>query len=1009
MKTMKRYLISLIILLWVCAGQMRAKDGLPFFVNYSPAMYHAHNRNFDIVSDDYGRVYVANFEGVLYYDQTEWHTLHAPGIFRVTKLFKDSKGRIWVGGYNLFGYLTSGENGALELQLIFSKNNKGFLGEVTGIEEVNGKICVTSSLGDADIQDDSMDDFILRRAANAPEGHYQGVPVNKRIDLPDGSTLLATAGAGFVVLDKTGEERYTLTEQNGLCNNNVNGLYMDASGYVWGATDNGIFVVNVQTAYTYFRSTEGLSGEVQSICQTDHGLYVGTLRGLFYREADTFEPVKPIQQACWQLQQDEAGNIYASTAGGLYCIQGKQVRQITDSHTLSTYICGNGEYYTGEVDGVYRIQDGERRQMNIVEKATFFYKDDRQTLWIRNIFGQVFRCEGDYSQYQILVPQNAQGEKDGFNNTLFFQDGHIYVLSHVGLFKWNDEQQRLEEQTESTSFWTSSHQYPRFIYPEAERIWGTNNEGKELYVYSGNSEDTHELNTLLRPVHDLTIGTIEVEGKDVWLGGNFGLIHWDASMKEPDYPAPPRVFIRRLTINNNSLIWGGFGQGDQLAAGLPFKGATFESGIQEIKLNFSADKFSTLGAVEYRYRMDHNGRWSDWSTETSARFANPRSGHYAFQVMARDRYGRVTEAVSLPIHIRYPFYLRWYSLTAYVLVLALGIQQLIRWRMKRLIHEKMRLENIVEERTSQLRRQKNEIEEKSKRLETALDDLSKAQYQLIRQEKMATVGTLTKGLVDRILNPMNYVNNFSHMSIGLVKDLKENLNDDQANMTPDVYEDSIDALEMLNTNLQKIEEHGLNTTRILKAMEEMLKERGGNMAVIDIAAICCKNIEMLHSYYADDIARYRVKVEAPDKDLLVAAEVNAEQFSKTIMSMLANSMYAIRKKAQQGKDFQPLIRLNLSADVQANKVEIRVYDNGIGIEASILDKVFDPFFTTKTTAEAVGVGMYLSREIILNHGGNVSVQSTKDEYTEFVIVLPIHHDGKGGTAHEAEASAQPAM
>lgn len=131
MKTMKRYLISLIILLWVCAGQMNAKDGLPFFVNYSPAMYHAHNRNFDIVSDDYGRVYVANFEGVLYYDQTEWHTLHAPGIFRVTKLFKDSKGRIWVGGYNLFGYLTSGENGALELQLIFSKNNKGFLGEVT--------------------------------------------------------------------------------------------------------------------------------------------------------------------------------------------------------------------------------------------------------------------------------------------------------------------------------------------------------------------------------------------------------------------------------------------------------------------------------------------------------------------------------------------------------------------------------------------------------------------------------------------------------------------------------------------------------------------------------------------------------------------------------------------------------------------------------------------------------------------------------------------------------------
>ena len=116
--------------------------------------------------------------------------------------------------------------------------------------------------------------------------------------------------------------------------------------------------------------------------------------------------------------------------------------------------------------------------------------------------------------------------------------------------------------------------------------------------------------------------------------------------------------------------------------------------------------------------------------------------------------------------------------------------------------------------------------------------MSNAEYQLIRQEKMATVGTLIKGLVDRILNPMNYVNNFSHMSIGLVKDIKDNLDDDQENMTSDIYEDSVDALDMLNTNLQKIEEHGLNTTRILKAMEEMLKDRGINLTLINVASIC---------------------------------------------------------------------------------------------------------------------------------------------------------------------------
>ena len=63
-------------------------------------------------------------------------------------------------------------------------------------------------------------------------------------------------------------------------------------------------------------------------------------------------------------------------------------------------------------------------------------------------------------------------------------------------------------------------------------------------------------------------------------------------------------------------------------------------------------------------------------------------------------------------------------------------------------------------------------------------------------------------------------------------------------------------------------------------------------------------------------------------------------------------------------------------------------DNGIGIEQTIIDKIFDPFFTTKTTSEASGVGLYLCHEIVQNHGGTISVQSVKHEYTEFTITLP---------------------
>jgi signal transduction histidine kinase len=72
-----------------------------------------------------------------------------------------------------------------------------------------------------------------------------------------------------------------------------------------------------------------------------------------------------------------------------------------------------------------------------------------------------------------------------------------------------------------------------------------------------------------------------------------------------------------------------------------------------------------------------------------------------------------------------------------------------------------------------------------------------------------------------------------------------------------------------------------------------------------------------------------------------------------------------------------------------DKVQILIRDNGTGIEEKIINKIFDPFFTTKTTGEASGVGLYLSREIIQNYGGDITVTSEKNEYTEFSIILPI--------------------
>lgn len=79
----------------------------------------------------------------------------------------------------------------------------------------------------------------------------------------------------------------------------------------------------------------------------------------------------------------------------------------------------------------------------------------------------------------------------------------------------------------------------------------------------------------------------------------------------------------------------------------------------------------------------------------------------------------------------------------------------------------------VEERTQEIRSEKDAIQEESEKLAAALKALGEAQDELVRKERMATVGQLTQGLVDRILNPLNYINNFANLTSGLAKDLRE--------------------------------------------------------------------------------------------------------------------------------------------------------------------------------------------------------------------------------------------
>ena len=942
---MIRLLTALTVLLLMTASY---GQGIPFIRNYTAEEYHANNTNYDIETDENGNVFVANFEGLLYYDYAEWRIIHTPGITRSTVVFRAKDNTIWVGGYNYFGKVIRKANGDIALKRIGLSDL--FRGEVTEIYELDGELLFIADNGIIyRVKDDKVSvkkqvdkeslkmgvlDVVNTDALERGEKEVVKNDTVQTVSLDHGLQAIVRKNAGIAIADDKGHTLYTITEDNGLCSNNVAYTAYDGRGHLWGATGKGIFVIHVPTGISHFTPYEGLTGSVFSIESLNGKIYAGTDEGLFRQNGYCFEIVPEIRHACWELKKSGNG-LLAATAEGIFQIYPNGiVRHLTNTNSMALYDEGT-HIYSGETDGVYQIQPDGKNKKKLCNMANVrkIVKDKTGTIWAQSLYGTVWYKKAEESTFHKY---NAKGRAETMQ-TIVMTDGKATIISAED---------------------TTPFPYPLVSYVDEKGItWLTNNEGKKLYRWK-DGKRLADMDQLLFLINTLSIQTIYARQNEIWLGNDNGLTIINTQGADPTINTIPKLYIRSVRLGSDSVLWGGFGEMPEMLPKLSHN-------ENNLHFTFSIDYPSFKSQTVYRYKLN-NGSWSNWSSNTSASFANLTYGDYTFFVQARDPINHITDITSIKFHINAPFYYRWYMNLLYLLMLIALVYMLFQLRMRRLEKEKYRLEALVKERSAEV----------------------------VRLEKMATAGKLTQGLIDRILNPLNYIINFAKLSEGLVKDAKANVEDEKEHMDEDNYEDTIDVLDMLKGNLQKVGEHGQNTSRTLKAMEEMLKDRSGGIVAMDLMSVIRQDKEMLHEYFSQEIRDYNISTVFNDTETPLLINGNADQLSKAIMSLLGNAIYAVVKKAQkcrlgESKDSAYTPKISLEITQQRNAIHISIRDNGIGIEETIIDKIFDPFFTTKTTSEAAGVGLYLSKEIVQNHGGDIQVKSVKDEYSDFTITLPV--------------------
>jgi len=291
------------------------------------------------------------------------------------------------------------------------------------------------------------------------------------------------------------------------------------------------------------------------------------------------------------------------------------------------------------------------------------------------------------------------------------------------------------------------------------------------------------------------------------------------------------------------------------------------------------------------------------------------------------------------------------------------------------------LEQKVDERTA-------ELKAKHQELDAAFNRLKAAQAQLVQSEKMASLGQLTAGIAHEIKNPLNFINNFSELSVELVQEMLQEtekltacLGEKEAGYLKGILQD-------IEGNVKKIHVHGKRADSIIRGMLLHSRGKSGERMPTDINALLAEYVNLgYHGMRATD-SSFNIKIESEYDPNLPQVNVIPQDLSRVFLNMINNACYSTHQKKKEFKDaYFPILKVS-TKDLDS-KVEIRIWDNGKGMPKAVLEKIFNPFYTTKPAGSGTGLGLSISFDIIVQeHQGQIAVDSKEGEYAEFIITIP---------------------
>ncbi|MBX2809023.1 MAG: hypothetical protein KTR20_10375 [Cellvibrionaceae bacterium] len=292
-------------------------------------------------------------------------------------------------------------------------------------------------------------------------------------------------------------------------------------------------------------------------------------------------------------------------------------------------------------------------------------------------------------------------------------------------------------------------------------------------------------------------------------------------------------------------------------------------------------------------------------------------------------------------------------------------------------------------------RLEDKVDERTREINTAYEQLKDSQEQLVQSEKMASLGQMVSGIAHEINTPLAYVNNnvstvnklFSNMDrlmqgLGRVYDAAVKRPGNKKTLAADLLEVLrryrlidreelvVEAKELLNDSA-----HGLNNISALVGdLRDFARLDRQDMALFDVREGVNTALKI-----ATSILREHQVALVKEFDDIPLIKCTASKLNQAFLNIITNAAQAMGTSGGT---------LTIKITSAGDQIVIVFADTGTGMNEQTKAKIFDPFFTTKPVGKGTGLGLSISYTIIKEHNGSIDVVSTENEGTVFTLKLP---------------------